>query len=221
MHNQTETQGNYSSVNGLTALCAVLLVLLSPDIYPHESHSDVSDDPAALFEHLLYDHGYPLDEVRHFVAAEFDNSEVAADISVFLCAPEPDPACQGSAVWNLWDYFLHYLSQGYSMNQVVDVLAEEDADLTDALLIYWCTPPAGAGCEDAKSEQAPYEQTPSGQSSSEHAGTNTAEQHTPYSQPKSRPENHQLGRQGFLSGSKRDAVNGSIRRGRSSGRVQP
>ena len=184
---------------GTSRLLAGILMLAACSTWAHDSHHGLTNDPAALFEHLIYDHGYQLDEVRDFVEIEFDDPEIAADIAAFICAPDPDPECQDTDVWNMWDYFLHYLSQDYSLEQVYDALAEEDVDLADAIVIYWCSPPAGVGCEEESYDRA-----------SEFSG----EQYATVSQPKSRPQNHQLGRQGFLSGSKRDAVNRGVRRGR-------
>jgi hypothetical protein len=106
---------------------------------------DSAGYPEDRFYELLDEYRVPLDEARAIVASEFD-AYSAAEVAAYLCAPNPDAACEDSEVWAVWEVFLYSLSEGISVKEVLDIMSEWDATLIDAIAIYWCSPPAGDGC---------------------------------------------------------------------------
>jgi hypothetical protein len=110
---------------------------------------DSYEYPEDLFYELLDEYDYSLDDARAVVAEalEFDEYQ-AAEVAAYLCAPDPDEACRGSSVLALWNRFLDGLSEDESIDDIVDEIGESDPILAEEIAIYWCTPPAGYGCDE-------------------------------------------------------------------------
>lgn len=157
---------------------------------------DYYEYPEDLFYELLDEEGLPLDEARAIVGEEFDEYR-AAEIAAYLCAPNPDIACEGSDVWAVWEVFLYGLYDGLTVDEVLEVMIEEDETLAIAIAIYWCSPPAGEGCEAAEGIESEEEYA---EPEYEYAGRESffAEE----DQMKERPASKDTGAQ-FFGGKKR------------------
>ena len=105
-----------------------------------------------LFYELLDERGDSLDAARAGVADEFDELE-AAEIAAYLCAPDPDPACKGSGVLAAWDVFLDGLYDDRSVDEILGDMSQSDEYLAIAIVVHWCTPPAGYGCEEEEYDE--------------------------------------------------------------------
>ena len=134
----------------LPLLCIALL--LQQAAHAQDSYAYPED----LFYELLDEQELSLDEAREIVAIEFDDYD-AAEIAAYLCAPEADVACAGSYVWEVWSVFLNELYIGKSVNDILIDLLDVDEFLAFAIADYWCSPPAGAGCEGDTAEEDDYE----------------------------------------------------------------
>ena len=77
---------------------------------------------------------------------------VAAEIATFVCSPDPDPECEGSAIDLMWIDFLSYIGEGASVFETVVEMIDAGGDeaLLTAIAVYWCSPDPepGEGCGD-------------------------------------------------------------------------
>ena len=48
----------------------------------------------------------------------------------------------------MWAAFLNGLAENQSVDNMVDALADRDEYLAIEIAVYWCSPPAGPGCDD-------------------------------------------------------------------------
>lgn len=99
---------------------------------------------------------HTLDEARAIVAGEFDEYD-AAEIAAYLCSPDPVAACEGSLVWITWEMFLYGLLADQSVDEILGQMIEWDETLAIAIASYWCSPPAGKGCEADENNQSEYD----------------------------------------------------------------
>jgi len=105
-------------------------------------------DPEALFYHLVDEEEHAVDDAAAAVADIYDLA-VAIDLAVYLCAPEPDAACEGSVIEQAWAAFLAGIDDGRTVPQVTEALeGEYAADLLTGIAVYWCSPDPDAGCHD-------------------------------------------------------------------------
>lgn len=126
---------------------STLLLLAAAWVAPLPLYAQDGPDSELRFYELLDDEGLGLDEARDVVAEEFDEYE-AAEIAAYLCAPDPDEACEDSEAWKAWGIFLDRLAEGWAIGEIVNDISEWDEDLAIAIAIYWCSPPAGYGCDE-------------------------------------------------------------------------
>lgn len=135
--------------NNLVRVISLIAIVFGAQAHA-QTHDDF-DDPGDLFYHLLIDHDAPIDHARATVARDF-GPYIAADIATYLCAPDPHPECEYSTVWSYWDYFLTGLYEGASVFPLAEKMAATDEYLAYAIEAYWCSPPAGDGCDQVQVE---------------------------------------------------------------------
>lgn len=132
------------------AFGGLVLSLLPWLLAPIAFAQDTDDNPNALY-YAGIDSG---DGFYNAIAAveQHYGLAVAAEIAAFVCAPNPDPECQGSEVDTIWIEFLNTIGAGFSVFETVSRMLEQDGDeaLLTAIAVYWCSPDpvSGEGCGD-------------------------------------------------------------------------